>query len=175
MRAASACDGQVSAADIDSLDLPGIHTIRVANDEFAVKNRLLHDEPETKFLVYRSGQVPSGIGDWLLDLELAYGVFTADRTALVAQDLGLVGKGIDEVAIDTATGKTVVRVDPRYFRPTEVETLLGDATKARTKLGWTPRTDFAGLVKEMAAHDLERAKKFALVRNAGYDVHVNRE
>ncbi len=85
------------AADLDSLDLPEIETIRVANDEFAVKNRLLHDEPEGKFLVYRSGQVPSGIGDWLLDLELAYGVFTADRTALVAQDLGLVGKGIDEV------------------------------------------------------------------------------
>lgn len=85
------------AADIDNLDLPGIHTIRVANDEFTVKNRLLHDEPETKFLVYRSGQVPSGIGDWLLDLELAYGVFTADRTALAAQDLGLVGEGIDEV------------------------------------------------------------------------------
>ncbi len=85
------------AADLDSLDLPGIQTIRVANDEFAVKNRLLHDEPETKFLVYRSGQVPSGIGDWLLDLELAYGVFTADRTALVAQGLGLVGEGIDEV------------------------------------------------------------------------------
>ncbi len=85
------------AADIDSLDLPGIQTIRVANDEFAVKNRMLHDEPETKFLVYRAGQVPSGIADWLLDLELAYGVFTADRTALVAQDLGLVGEGIDEV------------------------------------------------------------------------------
>ena len=81
------------AADIDSLDLPGIQTIRVANDEFAVKNRMLHDEPETKFLVYRAGQVRSGIGDWLLDLELAYGVFTADRSALVAQDLGLVGKG----------------------------------------------------------------------------------
>lgn len=85
------------ASDLDSLDLPGIQMVRVANDEFAVKNRLLHDEPIGKFLVYRSGQVPSGIGDWLLDLELAYGVFTADRTALVAQDLGLVGKGIDEV------------------------------------------------------------------------------
>lgn len=89
-------DGQY-AADIDSLELPGIQAIRVANDEFAVKNRLLHDAPEGKFLVYRSGQVPSGIGDWLLDLELAYGVFTADPTALVAQDLGLVGTGIDEV------------------------------------------------------------------------------
>lgn len=89
-------EGQYGA-DLDSLDLPGIQTIRVANDEFTVKNRLLHDEPEGKFLVYRPGQVPGGIGDWLLDLELAYGVFTADRTALVAQDLGLVGKGIDEL------------------------------------------------------------------------------
>ena len=71
------------AADLDSLDLPGVQTVRVANDEYAIKNRLLHDEPEDKFLVYRSGQVPAGIGNWLLDLELAYGVFTADRTALV--------------------------------------------------------------------------------------------
>jgi uncharacterized protein (TIGR02687 family) len=89
-------DGQ-HATDLDGLDLPGVQTIRVVNDEFAVKNRLLHDEPTGKFLVYRSGPVRSGIGDWLLDLELAYGVFTADRTALVAQDLGLAGKGIDEV------------------------------------------------------------------------------
>ena len=89
-------DGQY-AAELDGLDLPGIQTVRVANDEFAVKNRLLHDEPEGKFLVYRSGAVPSGIGNWLLDLELAYGVFTADRTVLIAQNLGLAGEGIDEV------------------------------------------------------------------------------
>jgi uncharacterized protein (TIGR02687 family) len=89
-------DGQY-AADLDGLDLAGVQTIRVANDEFGIKNRLLRDEPTTKFLVYRSGQVPAGIGNWLLDLELAYGVFTADRTALVAQELGLTGVGIDEV------------------------------------------------------------------------------
>lgn len=53
-----------------------------------VRPHLLHDEPEGTFLVYRSGPVSSGIGNCLLDLELAYGVFTADRTALVAQDLG---------------------------------------------------------------------------------------
>ena len=52
------------APEVDGLDLPGIHTIRVANDEFAVKNQLLHAEPEGKFLVYRSGRLPSGIGDW---------------------------------------------------------------------------------------------------------------
>ena len=67
------------ASDLDSLDLPGVTTVRVANDEYAIKHRLLHDQPEDKFLVYRSGRVPAGIGNWLLDLELAYGVFTADR------------------------------------------------------------------------------------------------
>lgn len=87
------------AADIEGLELAGIETIHVANDEFAVKDRLLHSDPRSKFLVYRSGPVPEGIGNWLLDLELAYGVFTADRTALVAQDLGLSGKGIDEVVL----------------------------------------------------------------------------
>ena len=59
------------------------------------------------------------------------------------------GEGIDEVGIDTATGRTLVRVDPRYFRPTEVETLLGDPTKARQKLGWTAEIGFSELVAEM--------------------------
>ena len=85
------------ASDLASLDLPGVATVRVANDEFAIKNRLLHDQPTDKFLVYRSGQVPTGIENWLLDLELAYGVFTADRSSLVSQDLGLTAEGIDEV------------------------------------------------------------------------------
>jgi uncharacterized protein (TIGR02687 family) len=85
------------ASDLDSLDLSGVTTIRVSNDEYAVKNRLLHDHPMDKFLVYRSGRVPAGIGNWLFDLELAYGVFTADRSSLVTQDLGLTAEGIDEV------------------------------------------------------------------------------
>lgn len=85
------------AEGLDRLDLPDVQTICIANNEYGIKNRLLHDEPKNKFLVYRSGQVPTGIANWLLDLELAYGVFTADRTALVAQDLGLAAEGIDEV------------------------------------------------------------------------------
>ncbi|MFE6806095.1 BREX-1 system phosphatase PglZ type A [Streptomyces sp. NPDC057681] len=85
------------AADLDSLDLDGVEIVSVANDEYAVKNRLLHLEPEVKFLVYRSGAVPAGIGNWLLDLELAYGVFTADRTSLVQQELGLNADGIGEI------------------------------------------------------------------------------
>jgi uncharacterized protein (TIGR02687 family) len=89
-------EGQYAAA-LDGLELPGVKTIRVANDEFAVKNLLLQDQLTGKFLVYRSGEVPTGIGNWLLDLEIAYGVFTADHTALVTQDLGLTAAGIDEV------------------------------------------------------------------------------
>lgn len=88
------------ASDLGSLDLSDVTTIRVGNDEYAVKNRLLHDHPKEKFLVYRSGRVPAGIGNWLFDLELAYGVFTADRSSLVSQDLGLAAEGIDEVVQD---------------------------------------------------------------------------
>src|SRR4051794_36478907 len=89
-------DGQY-AQDLDNLDLPGVTTLRVANDEYAIKYRLIHEQPNSKILVYRSGPVPAGVGNWLLDLELAYGVFTADRSSLVSQDLGLTADGIDEV------------------------------------------------------------------------------
>ena len=65
-------------------------------------------------------------------------------------------------------GHTLVRVDPRYFRPTEVETLLGDPTRAKTRLGWTPRVGFAELVTEMAVADLELARRDALLRGAGF-------
>src|SRR6266545_6514535 len=97
------------AADLDSLGLEGVGTVRVANDEYAVKNRLLHLEPEGKFLVYRSGAVPTGTGNWLLDLELAYGVFTADRTSLEQQELGLTADGIGEV----------VQAHEKFFRATK--------------------------------------------------------
>ena len=85
------------ADDLDALDLEEVETVRVANNEYAIKHRLLHVEPETKFLVYRSAAAPQGIGNWLLDLELAYGVFTADRTSLVQQELGLSADGIGDV------------------------------------------------------------------------------
>jgi len=67
------------------------------------------------------------------------------------------GEGIDEVGVDTRNGKTVVAIDPRYFRPTEVDLLLGDPAKAKEKLGWSHRTSFDELVREMVYADLERA------------------
>ena len=79
------------------------------------------------------------------------------------------GAGVDEKGHD-ASGKCVVAVDPRYFRPTEVETLLGDPTKAREKLGWTPRTSFAELVKEMVTEDLKSAERDELIKKHGYEV-----
>ena len=73
------------------------------------------------------------------------------------------GKGVDEKGIDVATGKVLVEVDPKYFRPAEVDQLLGDPTKARTKLGWNPqKTSFEDLVKIMVQHDMKKVKKLYL-------------
>ena len=85
------------------------------------------------------------------------------------------GKGVDEVGIDANTGRTIVRVDSRYFRPTEVETLLGDPTKARQKLGWTAEVSFSQLVAEMVASDLNEAKRDALVAKEGFKVYSHHE
>ncbi len=73
----------------------------------------------------------------------------------VGIDIVWKGKGADEKGIDKSTGKVLVRVDPRYFRPTEVDELLGDSSYARKKLGWKPRTTFEGLIGIMIEHDLE--------------------
>ena len=67
-----------------------------------------------------------------------------------------IGDGIDEIGIDENTGNTVISIDPIYFRPAEVESLLGDSTKARTELNWKPEYDFDSLVEEMCIH--ERSK-----------------
>jgi len=81
------------------------------------------------------------------------------------------GSGVDEEGIDAATGRVVVRVDPRYFRPTEVDTLLGDAAKARARLGWTPEIGFDQLVREMVEADRELAGRDALMRREGFTVN----
>ena len=72
-------------------------------------------------------------------------------------------------------GSVIIRIDPRYFRPTEVETLLGDATKAKTKLGWEPEIRFAELVREMLEEDFAAARRDSLCMQAGFDVHEVRE
>ncbi|MBF0225119.1 MAG: GDP-mannose 4,6-dehydratase [Desulfobacterales bacterium] len=81
------------------------------------------------------------------------------------------GKGIDERGINKNTGKTIISVDPKYFRPTEVESLLGDASKAREKLGWQPKISFETLVTEMIVSDLKDARKDALCKKEGFLVH----
>lgn len=85
------------------------------------------------------------------------------------------GEGVEEVGVDTVTGRTLVRVDRRYFRPTEVETLLGDATKARQKLGWSPEVGFAELVSEMVKEDLDDAQRDAMIAKEGYKVYNHHE
>jgi len=91
--------------------------------------------------------------------------------SIAAADLGMTvqwqGEGVDETGVD-GQGRTIVRVDPRYFRPTEVETLLGDPTKAHAKLGWKPRISFEEMVREMVREDLKVAERDSLIREHGY-------
>lgn len=80
------------------------------------------------------------------------------------------GQGLDEVGHRLDTDQIVVRIDPRYFRPAEVETLLGDPSKAREKLGWTPTTTLEELVAEMVKDDLQEARKEALLKQQGFNI-----
>jgi GDPmannose 4,6-dehydratase len=72
-------------------------------------------------------------------------------------------------------GDPIISVDPRYFRPTEVDTLLGDPSKAKKKLGWEPRISFEDLVREMVSHDLEEAQKDELCKQSGFTVYERNE
>jgi len=101
-----------------------------------------------------------------------------DFVAAVARELAMPiewhGHGLDEKGVDD-TGKCIVAVDQRYFRPAEVDTLLGDAAKARKELGWSAKTSFADLVKEMVAEDLEVAQRDALIRSHGFRTEDHNE
>ena len=106
-----------------------------------------------------------------------------------ANELGITvrfeGHGVDEVAIvdeieadktpALKVGQTIVKIDPRYFRPTEVETLLGDPSKAKVKLGWTPEITVQQMCKEMVESDLQKAKRHALLKANGYKVNLSFE
>ncbi len=80
------------------------------------------------------------------------------------------GKGLNEKGYDAKTGECIISIDPRYFRPTEVQTLLGDPSKAMIELGWTPTISFEQMVKEMVTADLETARKDALIKQKGFKV-----
>ncbi len=125
------------------------------------------------------------------DFVIATGVQHSVRQFIewAAAELGLIlsfeGKGVQERAIVVAisgdkapalkVGDVVVRVDPRYFRPAEVETLLGDPSRARQKLGWVPEITVQGMCAEMVAEDLKRAQRHALLKAHGHDVRLSRE
>ena len=110
-----------------------------------------------------------------------------DFVNVAAGELGITlrweGSGVEEVGVvDHANGKpgptpgqVIVRVDPRYFRPSEVESLLGDPTKARQKLGWSPKISFRALVTEMVREDLKSAERDALIKRHGYSAHGHHE
>jgi len=112
-----------------------------------------------------------------------------DFVTLSAREAGIElefsGKGVDEIATvlkvtgedapGISIGDVVVKVDPRYFRPAEVETLLGDPTKAKEKLGWVPEITVEEMCQEMVSSDLDKAKRHALLKKHGYDVSVAKE
>jgi len=101
--------------------------------------------------------------------------FVARAGAELGMTIEWRGSAVDEQGVDTKTGRTVVKVDSRYFRPTEVDTLLGDATKARTKLGWKPEIGFDALVKEMVAEDAEIARRDAVIAREGFKTYRHKE
>ncbi len=114
--------------------------------------------------------------DYVIATGVQYSV--RDFVSIAAQELGMAltwqGEGLETKALD-ADGKCVVAIDPRYFRPTEVETLLGDASKARERLGWTPRISFQELVAEMVREDFKTAQRDELMERHGYTALNNHE
>ncbi|MDO9219170.1 MAG: GDP-mannose 4,6-dehydratase, partial [Lacisediminimonas sp.] len=107
--------------------------------------------------------------DFVIATGVQYSV--RDFVNAAAEEIGIKirweGAGIAETGID-ASGKTIIAIDPKYFRPTEVESLLGDASKARQKLGWTPKISFNELVCEMVREDLKAAERDELVKQHGF-------
>jgi GDPmannose 4,6-dehydratase len=98
---------------------------------------------------------------------------------LAAKEVGISirweGRGLKEKGINTGNGREIVCIDPRYFRPTEVDTLLGDSSKARQQLGWEPKITFKELVKEMVALDLIEAEKDELCLQEGFQTYNQAE
>ena len=115
------------------------------------------------------------------DFVLATGVTTTIRDFCLqafkeaGMEIEFRGEGVDEKAYDKETGRVIIEVDPKYFRPTEVDLLLGDSAKARKKLGWEPKYDLAALIAEMVEEDLKEAKREKFLRENGYDILIPQE
>lgn len=108
--------------------------------------------------------------DFVIATGVQYSVRDFVNKAAKAVDIEMEwkGEGVDEKGYNKATGECIVEVDPRYFRPTEVETLLGDPTKAKEKLGWVPKITLDELVTEMVEHDMMISKRDALCEKEGF-------
>lgn len=123
--------------------------------------------------------------DYVIATGVQYSVreFIERAAAVLGIQIEWEGKGVEEIGRVVAAeddegpqpGEVIVRIDPRYFRPTEVETLLGDPGKAKRQLGWEPATSFEDLVREMIATDLEIARRDAIVGRAGFQVMSHHE
>jgi GDPmannose 4,6-dehydratase len=125
--------------------------------------------------------------DYVIATGVQYSVrdFILRSARRLGVELEFSGKGIKEIgrvvkqngndAPGVKEGDVIVRIDERYFRPTEVETLLGDPSKAKKDLGWIPEITLDDMIVEMVAHDLDIAKRHALLKGHGYSVNVGRE
>jgi GDPmannose 4,6-dehydratase len=113
--------------------------------------------------------------DFVIATGVQYSVrdFVNKTAAAIGMQLRWQGKGVDEIGY--CNGKPIIRIDPRYFRPTEVQTLLGNPSKAKTKLGWVPEITLDEMIVEMVAYDLQQAKQHALLKQHGYNVNVSVE
>jgi GDPmannose 4,6-dehydratase len=119
---------------------------------------LMLQQPEPEDLVIATGQQHS-VREFVMHAAGCFGMQIEWR-----------GAGLDETAVDADSGRVIIRVDPRYFRPSEVDSLQGDASKARAKLGWTPEISFAELITEMVAADVALAARDQLVARGGHKI-----
>ena len=133
-----------------------------ARDYVEMQWRMLQQEQPEDFVIATGRQESVRRFIELSALQLGWGAIQWD------------GEGLQEIG-RRATGQVVVRIDPRYFRPAEVETLLGDPSQAHKKLGWTPTTSLEELVSEMIALDQEEAGKEAFLKSQGFSVVGPRE
>lgn len=157
----------------DCLHLGNLDALRDwghARDYVAMQWLMLQQEQAEDFVIATGQQVSVRT---FVDTAAAELGLRIDWTGTAEQETGTVAAAPPESAV--RLGQVIVRVDPRYYRPTEVETLLGDPTKARERLGWTPTTTFSELVSEMMREDLKGARRDDLVKQHGYEAYDHHE